>query len=184
MRRRHLIPNTTYRYCIGWGMLLSSAKISGWQQRKLILKRSPNVMRHLGALQRRHNERDGIWIVYSTVCSCVDQRKRQSSASIAFVMGIHWWPVNSSHQGPVPRKMLPFDDIIMISNGSAHGFVHNRLKAITWTRADILLFGPSEKQTKLVIFFYQNTICLPHLFKSQRNKCMLRRNIKWHDKYR
>ena len=44
-----------------------------------------------------------------------DQRKYQSSASLAFVRGIHRWPVNSPHQGPVTRKMFPFDDVIMCS---------------------------------------------------------------------
>ena len=34
-------------------------------------------------------------IVYSTVYSGADQNKHQSSASLAFVRGIHWWPVNS-----------------------------------------------------------------------------------------
>ena len=33
-------------------------------------------------------------IVYSTVYSDADQRKHQSSASLAFVRGIHRWPVN------------------------------------------------------------------------------------------
>ena len=54
-----------------------------------------------------------ILIVCSTICSGADQRKHQSSASLAFVRGIHWWPVNSPHKGPVTRKMLPFDDVIM-----------------------------------------------------------------------
>ena len=52
-------------------------------------------------------------IVYSTVYSGTDQRKHQSSASLAFVRGIHRWPVNSQHKGPVMRKKFPFDDIIM-----------------------------------------------------------------------
>ena len=55
-----------------------------------------------------------ITIVYSTVYSGADQRKHQSSASLAFVPGIHRWPVNSPHKGPVTRKMFPFDDVIMI----------------------------------------------------------------------
>ena len=55
----------------------------------------------------------GVSIVYSTVCSGVDRRKHQSSASLAFVRGIHWWPVNSPHKRPVTQKMLPFDDVIM-----------------------------------------------------------------------
>ena len=54
-------------------------------------------------------------IVYSTVCPGIDQRKHQSSASLAFVRGIHRGPVNSPHKGPVTRKMFPFDDVIMIS---------------------------------------------------------------------
>ena len=52
-------------------------------------------------------------IVYSTVYSGVDQQKHQSSASLAFVWGIHRWPVNSPHKRPVTRKMFPFDDVIM-----------------------------------------------------------------------
>ena len=52
-------------------------------------------------------------IVYSTVYSGTDERKHQSSASLAFVRGIHRWPVNSPHKGPVTRKMFPFDDVIM-----------------------------------------------------------------------
>ena len=53
-------------------------------------------------------------IVYSNVYSGADQRKHQSSASLAFVRVIHRWPVNSPHKGPVMRKMFPFDDVIMI----------------------------------------------------------------------
>ena len=52
-------------------------------------------------------------IVYSTVYSRADQRKHQSSASLAFVWGIHRSPVNSPHKGPVTQKMFPFDDVIM-----------------------------------------------------------------------
>ena len=39
-------------------------------------------------------------IVYSTVYSGTDERKHQSSASLAFVRGIHWRLVNSPHKGP------------------------------------------------------------------------------------
>ena len=54
-------------------------------------------------------------IVYSIVYSGADQSKHQSSASLAFVWGIHRGPVNSPHKGPVTRKMFPFDDVIMIT---------------------------------------------------------------------
>ena len=52
-------------------------------------------------------------IVYSTVYSGTDQRKHQSSASLAFVQGIQRWPVNFLHKGPVTWKMFPFDNVIM-----------------------------------------------------------------------
>ena len=52
-------------------------------------------------------------IVYSTVYSDADQRKHQSSASLAFVRGILQVPVNSPYKLPVMRKMFPFDDVIM-----------------------------------------------------------------------
>ena len=55
----------------------------------------------------------GVSIGCSTVCSGADQRKHQSSASLAFVRGIHRWPVNSPHKWPVTRKMFPFDDVIV-----------------------------------------------------------------------
>ena len=54
-------------------------------------------------------------IVYSTVYSDADQRKHQSSASLAFVRGIHRGPVNSPHKWPVTLKTSPFDDVIMLN---------------------------------------------------------------------
>ena len=50
--------------------------------------------------------------VCSTIYSGADQRKHQSSASLAFVQGIHRWSVNSPHKRPVTRKKFPFDDVI------------------------------------------------------------------------
>ena len=52
-------------------------------------------------------------VVYSIVYSGVNQRKHQSSASLAFVRAIHRGPVNFPHKWPVTRKMFPFDDVIM-----------------------------------------------------------------------
>ena len=54
-----------------------------------------------------------ITIVHSTVYSGKDKKTHQSSASLAFVRGIHRWPVNSPHKWPVTRKMFPFGDVIM-----------------------------------------------------------------------
>ena len=61
-------------------------------------------------------------IVYSAVYSGADQRKHQSSASLAFVRGIHRGPVNSPHKGPVTRKMFSFDDVIVSNDRyDSHG---------------------------------------------------------------
>ena len=59
-------------------------------------------------------------IVYSTVNSDVDQRKHQSSASLAFVRGIHRGPVNSPHKWSVTRKIFLFDDVIMVFDVPLH----------------------------------------------------------------
>ena len=51
--------------------------------------------------------------ITGTISSGADQRKHQISASLTFVRGIHRWPANSPHKGPVTRKMFPFGDVIM-----------------------------------------------------------------------
>ena len=71
-------------------------------------------------------------IVYSTICSDADQRKHQSSASLAFVRGIHRGPVNSPHKWPVTRKMCPFDDVIMIYNEIPHYTPHPTKYEAKW----------------------------------------------------
>ena len=72
-------------------------------------------------------------IVYSIIYLGADQ----SSASLAFVRGIHRWPVNSPHKWPVTRKMFPFHDVIM---KWVHGMV---------IRADSR-FAPSHWETALL----------------------------------
>ena len=49
-------------------------------------------------------------LVCSNVCWSADQRKHQR---LTFAKGIYRWPVDYPHKGPVRRKMLPFDDVIM-----------------------------------------------------------------------
>ena len=71
------------------------------------------------SLQWRHNECYGVSnhqrLDHLLVCrlSGANQRQHQSSAPMAFVRGIHRWPVDSPHKRHVTRKMLPFDDVIM-----------------------------------------------------------------------
>ena len=67
-------------------------------------------------------------VVYLIVYSAVNQRKYQSSASLAFVREIHRGPVNFPHKWPVTRKMFPFDDVIMI------WYMHNPLIKRSWRK--------------------------------------------------
>ena len=52
-------------------------------------------------------------IVFSAVYSRANQRKHQRSASLALMLGIHRWLVNSPHKWPVTRKMFTFDNVVM-----------------------------------------------------------------------
>ena len=60
----------------------------------------------------------GLMVLFSTVYSDADQRKYQSSASLAFVRGIHRWPVPMTGVWTAKKasnaEKFPFDDVIMI----------------------------------------------------------------------
>ena len=73
-------------------------------------------------------------IVYSTVYSDADQRKHQSSASLAFYAGNSPVP-GSPHKRPVTRKMFSFDDVIMASNASSWLDVSPPLYLLTYNRS-------------------------------------------------
>ena len=87
------------------------------------------IRRQTITLRWRHNGCDSVSNDQPRECLLrrAHQRKHQSSASLAFVRGIHRRPVNSPHKWPVTRKMFPFDDVIMIwTNG---GLVYWRIYA-------------------------------------------------------
>ena len=89
---------------IGWSLSRSKANDCGC----FVLIHYDDV--RMGAIA---SQITSLTIVYSIVYSDADQRKHQSSASLAFVRGIHQGPVNFPHKWPVTRKMFPFDDVIM-----------------------------------------------------------------------
>ena len=74
----------------------------------------------------------GVLIVCSNFCSGADQRKHQNSAPLAFVRGIHRWPVDYPHWGRVTRKIFPFDDVIM-----GWGWGHCALRYKLWSAISI-----------------------------------------------
>ena len=105
---------------------------------------SHNIARNLSRTHARYHYDDvtmslmasqitSLTIVYSTVYSGADQKKHQSSASLAFVRGIHQGPVNSEHKWPVTRKMFPFDDVIML-----YGYSVQSVPRIRWNRNAIV----------------------------------------------
>ena len=101
----------------------------------------------------------------STVCPGADQREHQSSASLAFVRGIHQSPVNSPHKRTVTRKMFPFDDIILITGARSivethyplYGILlHNFLSSVFVTTTCYF-----KKHTSYKIGKYLSVPCIP-----------------------
>ena len=50
--------------------------------------------------------------LFNSLCGPTS-KKHQTLHYWPFVRGIHRWPVNFPHKGPVSREKLPFDDVIM-----------------------------------------------------------------------
>ena len=89
----------------------------------------------------------------STVCSTVrsgarHQRNHESSTPLAVLMGIHWWPVNSPHKGPVTPKMFYFRLMTSSWNDELKMWPLNNLFA-GFSRADSW-FVPSQWETVLL----------------------------------
>ena len=104
---------------------------------ELIMFTGP-ILRHHSVnyvLRWRDNERDGVSNHQPHDClhnrySGADQRKHQSSASLAVVRGIHQWLVNSPHKWPVTRKMFPFDGVIKWCRASSGNYVVYTVKNV------------------------------------------------------
>ena len=122
-------------------------------------------------------------IVYSTVYSGVDQRKHQSSASLAFVRGIHRWPVNSLHKGPITRKMFPFDDVtmeihwptfFMVASQACDNRMIGHPNSSEVTPKDIIKTDRYRAKSKgnkeqTVYIFWRNTVELPRFYSCSEN---------------
>ena len=116
--------NSTLRYkpldylTLKWGKLFLKKKTRTCDRATVFTIRLQHMRICASILQWHHNEHDGVSNHQphecSTVYSGADERKHESSASLAFVRGIHRWSVNSPHKGPVTRKKFPFDEVIMI----------------------------------------------------------------------
>ena len=98
---------------VGWGLpLYPFTKI--YSQGKKSRSHFDSLCHYSGVIMgAMATQITSISMVCSTVCSCAEKRKHQSSASQAFVRWIHGWQLNSPHKGPLTRKMFPLDDVIM-----------------------------------------------------------------------
>ena len=88
--------------------------------------------------------------VFSTVYLDTDQRKHQSAASLAFVRGIHWRPVNSPHKWPVMRKVFPFDDVIMTEDIFRWIFMNEKFCILIKISVKFVPKGPIDSNPALV----------------------------------
>ena len=84
----------------------------------------------LVSIQWRHNERDSVSNRRRLDYLLIRLFRRRSNKKIKaprhwpFVRGIHRWPLNFPHKGPVTRRMFPFGDVIMyIQKGLRFGSI-------------------------------------------------------------
>ena len=66
-----------------------------------------------GSLPWRHNERDGV-SNHQRLDRLLNRLFRPRLKKTSKLRVTRLWPVNSSHKGPIERKMFPFDDVIML----------------------------------------------------------------------
>ena len=90
-----------------------------------------------------------VLIVCSTVSSSADQREHQSSTSLAFVRGIHRWPVNSPNKRPVTGKTFPFDDVIKQTSHLSSQNVWSYLFSVVHILISGIILGMSSAKERL-----------------------------------
>ena len=123
------IRNLIFECCINWARLLQPRRCLEIKHMKLAFIHYTDVI--MGAIA---SQITSFAIVYSTVHSDVDQRKHQSSASLAFV----WGPVNSPHKWPVTWKYFHLMTSSCNNAVSRHGDVqafqsiYMKMLAVEW----------------------------------------------------
>ena len=93
-----------------WSTVWSAVlwKNRSWMRRCVLFWHYSDVI-----IKLRASQITGVSIVCWTLYSGADKRKHQRPTSMAFVRGIHMWPVEFLHKGPVTWKIFPFDDVII-----------------------------------------------------------------------
>ena len=121
-------------------------------------------------------------IVCFTISSGADQRKHQSSASLAFVRGIHRWPVNSPHKRPITRKCFH----LMTSSCPTCSLVEVRKNPIPkgqWLdKGERISRYWFQKRSPVDMFLSK----ISHADNLNYNCCFIRRsdsNLDWHETF-
>ena len=114
-------------------------------------------------------------VVYSIVYSGVNQRKHQSSASLAFVREIHRGPVNFPHKGPVTRKMFPFDDVIMDHENNSHCVTSSCISYIDAHQGDIICYACISRSYMATGTHFTNVYNIIH-------QICCTKELLWHEK--
>ena len=83
------------------------------------------------------SEITSLTVVDSAIYSGADQRRHQSSASLAFVRGIHRGPVNSPHKWPITRKCFHLMTSSWIQADGCRG-----LKTADFLSRDVFAWDP------------------------------------------
>ena len=100
-------------------------------------------------------------IVYSSVYSGSDQRKHQSSASLAFVRGIHWGPVNS----PAQRSSNVENVSIWWRHHGHHHPLHHTHIHQNWMKEDwVCVYLQVESKLYVMQTNRITTVCKMHQF--------------------
>ena len=116
---------------------------------------------------------NGISIVCSTVSSGPDQRKHQSSASLAFVRGTHWRPVDYPHKGQYCGKYVQFQfnmfwnslfEFMNIeeSNDDTRVYSYYLIKPRVFKSRNICSTNPDTYQIRRTVFYKHHFDSLTH----------------------
>ena len=114
----------------------------------------------------------GVSIVWSTICSIADQKRHQSSASLALVRGIYRLPVNSPIKDPMTRKKFPFNDVIMYTHEQWLSRFVSRFGAVSAGEESISFELKIVKQSDCILNVERKPVIIPFTENAKmQNRC-------------
>ena len=84
--------NVFQKFCMWKPTCLHMSQLSHWHNTDMFVTDLQKLLNYSDVIMSAMaSQIPSVSIVYLTVCTGADQRKHQSSTSLAFVRGIHWW---------------------------------------------------------------------------------------------